>query len=183
MVTAIATRQEFSYSAKRGDYLSIAATLIILTVAEAGAVDLVAAFVISDPIIKWPVVGVLVSLHIYVIFVLLKPLRRKHYIEDGILHIDYAGFKGDVPLNSIISAEPTLQQIEFKQALVAQYNAPLKRIDVAFSDQGQLILHLARLYEFRVGRKQLQTDQILLNVNNAPDFLQVLKLDETTRHV
>jgi hypothetical protein len=167
--------QTFTYAARRGPYLSTLGTFLFLCLAEWPLVVLLVIHFV--PGLLWQtLVHIISGLSIALLFGrLLLPLWTSHRISEDMLELHYGlDFRASIPRSSLVSATPAREMPGFIP--VAHYDAVKKRISLAFSDKGQILLHLDSPRSFRLGlRKQYIVDELLISVDQRDEFLCALK--------
>ncbi len=172
------TSKIFSYTARRGSYITMMSALFFMMIVDGG----VLAFLIKlipNELINLALLGLSVGLYLLITSKLLAPLWTKHRLNATGLQLQYGlDFRASVPREAIIAA----QQVRERVALpVARYEAEKQRIVAVFSEQGQVLLRLDQPYPFRVGFfKRALADRILINVDQRDEFLAALNLPTTS---
>ncbi len=169
------TSKIFSYTARRGTYITTMSALFFIMIVEGGVFAFLIAKLISDELINLVVLGLSVALYLLISSKLLAPLWTKHRLNATGLQLQYGlDFKASIPRNTIIAT----QQVRERVALpVVRYEAEKQRIVAVFSEQGQVLLRLDQPYPFRIGFfKRVLADQILINVNQRDELLVALGL-------
>lgn len=169
--------EEFSYTAKRSEYLSMAVAFVMLIIFEAIGMDLLVAFLVHGEL-KFILLGLIASLHIFILVMLFAPLFTKHRLTDTHLLLRYSyRFKEKLPRSVLVGAEPVKETLDSPLVLKPFYHHDRQRLNLAFSTNGQVVLYLAHPVTLRTGLlKRVEVRQILLNVDRRDLFLQTLAL-------
>ncbi|SRR6266446_5119330 len=169
------TSKIFSYTARRGTYITTMSALLFIMIVEGGVFAFLIARLIPDELINLALLGLSAALYLLISSKLLAPLWTKHRLNATGLQLQYGlDFRVSVPRNTIIAA----QQVRERVALpVVRYEAEKQRIVAVFSEQGQVLLRLDQPYPFRISFfKKVLADQILINVNQRDELLAALDL-------
>ena len=169
------TAKIFSYTARRGSYITTMSALLFMMIVEGGVFAFLIAKLIPDELINLALLGLSVALFLLISSKLLAPLWTKHRLSIVDLQLHYGlDFRASVPREAIIAA----QQVRERVALpVVRYEAEKQRIVAVFSEQGQVLLRLDQPYPFRTGFfKRVLADQILINVDQRDELLAALGL-------
>jgi len=96
----------------------------------------------------------------------------RHRLSATHLQLHYGlDFKVSIPRAHIVSVERARERVVMP---VARYEAEKQRLNIAFSEHGQLLLRLDTPYPFQIGfGKKVFAEKILLNVN-LPDELVII---------
>ncbi len=169
----------FTYTAKNIGYASTVIIWMVLVGVEAGGVLLLVAALMSEGWLKLAIELLHTSLCIYVFITLFSALRvtkTAHTLDETSLTLRYGPlFKLKLPLSAITGVKSVQERVDSMQGMVARYEKDKKRLNVAFSDKGQVLLKLDRPYPFRRGLfRSGTTNQILLNVDKREEFLALL---------
>lgn len=169
--------EEFSYTAKKGDYLSMAIAFLMLIILEAIGFDLLIALLVHGGL-KFILLGIIVFLHIFGVVLLFAPLFTKHRLTATQLQLRYSFlFRSDLPRSNIAAAEPVKERLDSALNLAPFYHRDRLRLNLPFSTEGQVLLYLAQPQIFRFGLfKKGEAGQILINVDRRDLFLQNLAL-------
>src|SRR3954469_15149804 len=98
--------EKFTYTAKRGDYLSIVVAFGVLVVLEAIGFDLLIALLVEGWL-KWVLLVLALGLHVFVMFMFVAPLLTSHRLTATHLKLRYSYmFRADVPRKVLTAAEP-----------------------------------------------------------------------------
>src|SRR5437660_1521907 len=134
------TRKVWTYSAQRGSYISTVSALLFLMSGEVGLISLLIVRFLPIEVVKWLVVGGLVTLYLLIASKFLAPLWTKHYLTGTHLVLRYGlDFSESIALEAIASAEPARERVVLPQA---GYETEKHRINIAFSERGQVLLRL-----------------------------------------
>lgn len=166
----------FTYARQKGPYLSILGTFFFLCLAEGSLlVFLVLRFV---PGTLWQTL-VLSAPGLFVVGMfgrLLFPLWTHHRLFATTLELRYGlDFHARLSLAEIAGAQPAQEKIGAFP--VPRYDAARKRLSLAFSDRGQVLLSLAHSRPFRLGlRRSYLVEQLLISLDQREEFLTELDL-------
>jgi ABC-2 type transport system ATP-binding protein len=167
--------QKFTYAAHKGGYLSVLGAFLFLTLAESTLiVFLVLRFVPAAPV--QAALLTLIGLLLVALFgKLLVPLWTSHRLSSTALDLHYGlDFHARVPLALLLSAQPVKERVG--AFAVPHYDAEKQRISLAFSEHGQVLLHLARPRAFRLRlRSDCLADELLISLDQRDAFLAALK--------
>ena len=168
------TFRTFRYTAQSGPYISTVSALMFIMVGEAGGIAFLIVRFLSIGILKWLLVSALVALYLFIMGKLLAPLWTKHRLSETHLHLHYGlDFKQSIPRESIVAVERARERVVMP---MARYEAEKQRLNIAFSEKGQLLLRLGEPYPLRVGRgKKVFVEKILLNVNSPDELMAALR--------
>src|SRR5713101_6885632 len=168
------TTTTFGYTAQRGPYISTVSALLFLMTGEVGGIAFLIAIFLSIDVLKWLLIGALMVLFFIITSKLLVPLWTKHGLSATHLRLHYGlDFKASIPRARIVSVERARERVVMP---VARYEAEKQRLNIAFSEHGQLLLRLDTPYPFQVGfGKKVFAEKILLNVNLPDELLTALK--------
>jgi ABC-type multidrug transport system ATPase subunit len=146
---------------------------------EGGVIAFLITRFVSNEIIKLALLGALVVLFLNISSKLLAPLLTKHKLGAADLQLHYGlDFKANVPRNTIIAAQRVRERIAMP---IVRDEPEKQRIVAAFSEQGQVLLHLDQPYSFRIGLLSRKfADKLLINVDQRDEFLAALDLARTT---
>ena len=164
------TTRTFRYTAQSGPYISTISALLFIMVGEAGGIGLLIVRFLSIVVLKWLLVSALAALFLFIMGKLLAPLWTKHQLSETHLQLHYGlGFKQSIPRESIAAVERMRERVVLP---MARYEAEKQRLNVAFSEHGQLLLRLSEPYPLQIGRgKTVFAEKILLNVDQPDELL------------
>ncbi len=167
--------ETFTYASQSSPYLAFAGAFTFLVLVEGGCLSVaIAALVPNDPL-KWALFLCLVALYGVFLALLFAPLATHHSLDAYHLHLHYGlDLDFNLPRSSVIAAEPVREKINAAQAARASYDADSRRVRAAFSEQGQVLLHLNEPRTLRVGLSYHPVAEILINVDRREDFLKAL---------
>jgi|GEM_PF-2135058 len=170
------TRREFTYTANREQFIGLALGFILAVLFEAMVIDLVLALAIKEPLIKWPIFSLMVGIHLYIIFLILSPLRKKHYLTNDKFLLNFGFyFKWEIPVENLAAAETVNERVDLVEAmLTTPYDSKKRRLKLAFSNQGLVLLTLTKPQTFKVKKNRVMVDEILLNFDKPAEFLQAI---------
>lgn len=168
------TTRTFRYTAQSGPYISTVSALLFIMVGEAAGIALLIAKFLSIGVLKWLLISALVALYLFIMGKLLAPLWTKHHLSETYLHLHYGlDFKQSIPRESIVAVERARERVVLP---MARYEAEKQRLNIAFSEHGQLLLRLAEPYPLQMGRgKKVFAEKILLNVDQPDELLAALR--------
>lgn len=168
--------QAFTYAADKKSYLSIIYAFLFLCIAEGSLLVLLIIHFIPNILLQ---TVLLVGLGLFFIAMfgrLFSPLWTCHHISATTLDLHYGfDFHASLPLHALVSAQP----IQVKQAPIAvpRYDANKKRLSIAFSERGQVLLCLDQPHLFRLGlRRACCVEQLLISLDQREAFLAALAL-------
>ncbi|MDQ2715922.1 MAG: ABC transporter ATP-binding protein [Chloroflexota bacterium] len=167
------SNRTFTYAATPGSYLAVVSVFCFMIPLETGVLALLLQGFVSNGVVKLALFAVLGVFVLFVLIKLLVPLRTKHHVDKTSVLLRYGiDFKASIPRAAIVSAQPAREKIAIPSA---RYEAKSRRIVIAFSDKGQVLLRLDRAYPFRVGLfGGGLADQVLLSVDQRDAFLAAL---------
>ena len=167
------TTRTFRYTAQSGPYISTVSALLFIMVAEAGLITFLLARFFSIGVLKWLLVGALVALYLFIMAKLLAPLWTKHRLSPTHLQLHYGlDFKQNIPRECIAAVEQVRERVVMP---VARYEAEKQRLNIAFSERGQLLLRLNEPCPLQIGwGKKVFAEKILLNVDQPDELLAAL---------
>ena len=165
----------FTYTARRAAYFSTIAAFLFLMLAEGSLITYVITLFIHNGWLKLiPVVAIGAWLA-YIGVQLFAPLFTKHQLTEADVWLRYGfTFNLRVPLTEIVAAEAAHELLNMLQPTRATYDANKQRIVAAFSNEGQVLLHLRQPNMLKFGRKDVPVQTILLNVDGRDEFLAAL---------
>ena len=169
--------ERYSYTAQRDSFLTVVLALLFLLLVETGLwVLLVGALVHND--------GVRLALHLGMaaltvasLALLLAPVFTAHHLSATHLTLRYGMFTARLPRSAIASADPARHAVDAFQSLAPRFDAKERRVMIAFSESGEVILRLREPYPMRVGRREQTVTSVLLNVDRRDDLLAALATD------
>jgi hypothetical protein len=167
----------FSYTVKRGDYLSIVIAFFILIILEAIGADLLIALLVHGWL-KYLLLLLVLGLHVWVLVMFCGPLFAKHRLSATHLHLRYSYlFRADLPRSVLTAAEPVKEKLDSPMVVSPFYHKDRQRLNLPFSTEGQVLLYLAHPVKLRLGQfKWAEAGQILINVDRRDLFLKMLAL-------
>ncbi len=168
------TTTTFAYTTQRGPYISTVSALLFLMTGEVGGIIFLIAKFLTIGVLKWLLIGALLVLYFFIAIKLLLPLWTRHRLSAMHLQLHYGlDFKVSIPRAHIVSIERARERVVMP---VARYEAEKQRLNIAFSEHGQLLLRLDTPYPFQIGfGKKVFAEKILLNVNLPDELLTALK--------
>src|SRR5579859_5022561 len=163
----------FRYTSQSGPYISTVSALLFIMVGEAGGIALLIARFLSIGVLKWLLVSALAGLYLFIMGKLLAPLWTKHRLSPTHLYLHYGlDFKQSIPRASIVAVERARERVVLP---MARYETEKQRLNIAFSEHGQLLLRLGEPYPLQMGRgKKVFAEKILLNVDQPDELLAAL---------
>jgi len=165
------TAQKFTYAAHKGGYLSVLGTFLFLTLAEGTLlVFLILRFVPAPPL-QAALLALLGLLLAAIFGKLLVPLWTCHRLFATEVELHYGlDFHARVPLALLLSAQPVKERVG--AFAVPHYDAAQRRISLAFSERGQVLLRLAQPTAFRLRlRSDCLADELLISLDQRDAFL------------
>lgn len=167
------TSRTFRYTAQSGPYISTVSALMFIMVGEVGGIAFLISKFLSITILKWLLVSALVALYLFIMGKLLAPLWTKHHLSETHLHLHYGlDFKQRILRESIAGVERARERVVMP---MVRYEAEKQRLNIAFSEKGQLLLRMSEPYPLRMGRgKKVFVEKILLNVDSPDELLAAL---------
>jgi ABC-2 type transport system ATP-binding protein len=175
------TNQTFPYTARQGDYLSTIGAMLFLALLEGGLLTLLVVALVENGLLRLGLLGVLALVNLWVAAKFLAPLGTAHQLSSTHLHLRYGlDLQCDLPRSALLAAWPVHEKRNPLEAATVQYQAEQQRVTATFSEQGQVLLALARPYPVRVGQRGGGlTSQILINVDDREGFLAAFDLPST----
>jgi hypothetical protein len=169
--------EQFSYTAKRSEYLSLVVAFVMLIILEAVGFDLLIAILVEGWL-KFVLLGIVVCLHIFILVMFVAPLFTKHGLTPTHLRLHYSyQFRADLPRSTLVAAEPVKEKLDSPMVVKPFYHKDSLRLKLPFSGEGQVLLYLARPVSLRIGLfKKVEVRQMLLNVDRREAFLIALAL-------
>lgn len=169
------TPETFTYTRERGAYLALAGSLTFLVLVEGSCLSVAIVALVPNDALKLALSLGLLALYGLLLAFLFAPLATSHSLDASHLYLHY-GFDLDIhlPRDSILAAEPIREQINAAQAIRASYNADSQRVRAAFSEDGQVLLHLDQPRMLRIGRSPHPVAEILINVDRRDDLTRAL---------
>lgn len=163
----------FRYTAQNGPYISTISALMFIMLGEAGGIAFLIIKFLSIVVLKWLLVCALAALYLYIMGKLLTPLWTKHRLSETHLHLHYGlDFKQSIPRENIVAIERARERVVMP---MARYEAEKQRLNIAFSEHGQLLLRLSEPYPLHMSRgKKVFAEKILLNVDQPDELLAAL---------
>ncbi len=167
--------EEFKYTARRSEYMSMAVAFVMLIIFEAIGMDLLIALLVHGWL-KFVLLGIVVGLHVFILVMLFAPLFTKHRLAATHLRLRYSyQFRADLPRSVLVGAVPVKEKLDSPLPLKPFYHKDRYRLNLAFSTEGQVVLTLAQPVTLQIGLfKKVAVRQILLNVDRRDLFLQSL---------
>lgn len=173
--------RDFPYSADRGGFVAMVATFFFLVLGESAVLALIIGVAVKDPLLRAGLFGLLALLLLAALGWMLSPLWTRHRLSAETLHLRYGvGLRLDLPRSAIVAAQPTREDVNPIQALVAQHDPKKQRLLIALSSKGQLLLHLAEplpIHIWPTGGGVATS--ILLNADDRDALLTALALPQT----
>jgi len=167
------TARTFRYTAQSGPYISTISALLFIMVGEASGIVLLIVMLLSIGVLKWLLVSALVALYLFIMGKLLMPLWTKHRLSATHLQLHYGmDFKQSIPRECIVAVERVRERVVIP---MVRYEAEKQRLNIAFSEHGQLLLRLGEPYPLQIGwGKKVFAEKILLNVDRPDELLAAL---------
>lgn len=174
------TTRNFTYTAHRSTYLTGIIGFGFMLIIEGGVVFILIAVLVQPLLLKVTLLIVLTALYLYLFINLLAPLWTKHRLTATHLKLHYGRqLHVTIPRTAIRAAEHVHERLTLFHPLLARYNATGKRIVAAFSDEGQVLLHLREPLSLKVGRNTHPTESILINVDAPEEFLEAFAVSSS----
>ena len=173
------TKQEsgiFTYTTRRGSYISTISALLFLMVGEVGLLVFLIVKFVPLALLKLGLSGALVLFFLFIVGRLLTPLWTKHRLSERELHLRFGfDFNATIQRNTILSAQAARERVVLP---AARYESEKQRVTIPFSDDGQILLKLDQPYPFRLGlTKRVFAEQILFSVDAREELLMTLNPD------
>jgi ABC-type multidrug transport system ATPase subunit len=167
--------QVFTYTARRGAYLTTVCTLAFLFLTDVGLLVFLIFLFIHTTVLKLVLLALVAALYFSAIGLWLLPLWTKHRLTETHLSLHYGrALKVNIPRTAIAAAQPVRERLTMLEPLAARYDAKKGRIVAASSDQGQVLLRLDKPHALKVGRSTVLADTLLINVDDRLEFLTAL---------
>lgn len=165
----------FTYTARRGAYLTSVCTLAFLFLTDVGLLVFLVFLFIHTNVLKLVLLALVAVLYFLLIGLWLLPLWTKHQLTETHLSLHYGlALKVNIPRTAIAAAQPARERLTMLEPLAAGYDAKKGRIVAASSDQGQVLLRLDKPRALKVGRSTVLADTLLINVDERLEFLAAL---------
>jgi ABC-2 type transport system ATP-binding protein len=170
------TAQTFTYTAQRGSYIATVSALLFIMIGEVGLIAVLLIRYLSIDVLKWALVFAFVALYNFIAAKLLAPLWTRHRLTSTHLILRFGlDVSASIPRDTIVEARPVRERVVLP---MARYEQEQQRINIAFSEQGQVLLHLKSARTFRMGlRGTVTTEIILFNVDHRDELLSALLPD------
>ncbi len=170
------TRKVWTYSAQRGSYISTVCALLFLMSGEVSLIAFLIVRFLPIEVVKWLVIGGLVGLYLLIASKFLAPLWTKHHLTGTYLALRYGlDFSASIALEEIASAKPARERVVLPQA---RYETEKQRLNIAFSERGQVLLRLNNPRTFRLGLTgKVIAEAILFNVDERDALLAAISPD------
>ena len=167
--------QTFTYSARRGAYITSVCMLAFLFLTDVGLLVLLIFLFIHSNVLKLVLLALVAALYFLLIGLWLLPLWTKHRLTETHLSLHYGlALKANIPRAAIAGAQPVRERLTMLEPLAARYDAIKGRIVAASSEQGQVLLRLDKPRALKVGRSIVLADTLLINVDARNEFLAAL---------
>ncbi len=175
------SRSHFTYATHKGPYLSIIGTMLFLCLAEGMLIVWLVLHFVPGALLQTLVLAAIGLLLASIFGRLLVPLWTQHRISAATLDLRYGlDFHASIPLSAFASAQAVQERLG--PVPVPRYDAYKKRISIAFSERGQVLLCLDSPRTFRLGlRRACVADQVLISLDQRDAFLTALNLAQHTQ--
>lgn len=177
------TTQTFSYTAQRKSYLTTLAAFMLSMSVETGLLTLVVFAAIHIPLLKIALLIAVISLFVFLVFTLSRPLWTKHRLTATHFELRYGSVRLDIPREAIVSAKSVRERLNMFQPMKARVDTKRRQLMAAFSEEGQVLLTLDKLLPIRIGRETLHINRILINADAADVLLTILNTQNSTSHI
>lgn len=165
--------RDFPYTAQRKTYLIDMLGPGLMLLVEGVVFLLLIVFLVQPTLLKSLLLAIFVACYLCFAMIPLAPLWTKHQLTPTQLVLHYGrSLHVTIPRTAIRAAEPVHERLTMLQPMSARYVTASRRINAAFSDQGQVLLHLREPLPLKVGRATRPTESILMNVDARDEFLQ-----------
>lgn len=170
------TFQAFTYTKQRGPYLSVVGTFLFLSLVESLPIAFLVPRFVPNVFLHLLIQAAHSLLLLGFFGKLLFPLWTHHRLSATRLDLRYGlDFHARLPLDLLVAVQPVQEKVG--PVPVVRYNAVRKRLSLAFSEQGQILLCLKHPVPFRLGlRRACVADQLLINLDQRDAFLADLNL-------
>jgi ABC-2 type transport system ATP-binding protein len=171
----------FTYAASKSSYLSILGTFFFLCLAESMLVVFLVIHFVPGVLLQTVVLATIGLLLASIFGRLLWPVWTHHRVSGTTLDLRYGlDFRASLPLSALVSAQPI--QEKMGPIPTPRYDAMKKRLSLAFSEHGQVLLRLDQPRTFRLGlRRACLADQLLISLDQRDAFLAALDLAQRTQ--
>jgi ABC-type multidrug transport system ATPase subunit len=169
----------FTYAAHKGPYLSIIGAFFFICLAEGMLVVFLVLHFIPVALLQVLILASAGLLLVSLFGKLLVPLWTSHRLSLTLLELRYGlDFRVSIPRSELVAARPVQERVGAIPTL--SYDAKKQYFSLAFSNTGQVLLHLASPRTLRFGlRGTCSTDRLLISVDRREDFLRALALPAT----
>lgn len=167
----------FTYTAQRESYLTVVGALLFLLVVETGLWVLLAGALIHNDGVRLALHVVMAVATLLSLALLLAPAFTAHHLSATHLTLRYGLFTAQLPRSAIASAEPARVSVDAFQSLAPRYDVKQRRVVIAFSEGGEVLVRLREPYPIQMGRRERRIESILLNVDRRGDLLAALAAD------
>jgi hypothetical protein len=152
--------QVFTYTARRGAYITTVCTLAFLFLTDVGLLVFLIFLFIHTTVLKLVLLALVAALYFSAIGLWLLPLWTKHRLTETHLSLHYGrALKVNIPRTAIAAAQPVRERLTMLEPLAARYDAKKGRVVAASSDQGQVLLRLDKPHALKVGRSTVLGQQ------------------------
>lgn len=167
--------QVFTYTARRGAYITSVCTIAFLCLTDVGLLVLLIFLFIHLDVFKLVLLVLVAVAYISLICLCLLPLWTKHRLTKTYLFLHYGlALNVSIPRSSIVAAQPASERLTMLEPLIARYDEKKGRIVASLSNQGQVLLRLNIPHALKVGRSTVLVETLLINVDARSEFLKVL---------
>jgi len=170
----------FSYTAYKSQYLSFCGTFLFLSLSEGILIVFLVLHFVPTAFLQTLILTLIGCFLVVTFGKLLCPLWTCHRLSATGLELHY-GFDvhARLPLAQLVSAQPVQEKPE--PFAVPRYDAARQRLLLAFSERGQVLLHLKEPLAIRLRWHSHLTTQIIINLDEREAFLTALGLAQTDR--
>lgn len=166
----------FTYTARRGGYITTAGTLTFLMLSEGGLVGFLIILFVHNGLLKALFLSIM-TLFYCLLLSIWFPLWTRHQLTATHLHLYYGlMFRTAIPRASITSVQATHERLNMLEPLQARFDAQKGRVKAAFSDQGQVLLHLDKPRALKIGFSTVLAESLLINVDRRDELLAALSV-------
>ncbi|HZS94286.1 MAG TPA: hypothetical protein VFA78_05780 [Chloroflexota bacterium] len=166
--------ESFSYTADRGQYITIVVVFVVIVLIEGFAIDALVVFLVHNTVVKAVVIAVVTLVHVTILAFFSAPLRTRHRVGSDRLQVRYGIDRLDIPREIIAEAIPVREPLGPFDPVRAQYQPDKERISAAFSERGEVLIRLTEPRTFRLNRSGKPVTAVLINVDDRDRFLTVL---------
>lgn len=174
----LAPARTFSYTAQRGQYLSIWGAFLFLSLSEGMLIVFLILHFIPTTLLQTLILALFGCFLVGMFGKLLCPLWTRHRLSATELELHY-GLDIHIKLQCAQLASAQAVQEKTGSFAVPRYDATGQRLSLAFSGNGQVLLGLKQPAMLRLRLHAYLTTQILINLDDREAFLAALDLAQT----